>query len=187
MMRDYKVILVGNSGSGKTTAIRSVSEIKAISTDVQATDHLIIGKETTTVGFDYGELTIPGEQYRMRLYGTPGQERFAFMRDILKCGSVGILLLVDNHCPEPLTEARNWLHTLKSGSLANKNVVIMLGIVKCDLSPFPDIKQYQQLLSEEGECFPVATLDARNPESVLLLLKVLFYRLKHARNEEVYS
>ncbi len=38
-------------------------------------------KETTTVGFDYGELTIPG-QNRMRLYGTPGQERFTFMRDI---------------------------------------------------------------------------------------------------------
>lgn len=185
-MRDYKVILMGRSGSGKTTAIRSVSEIDVISTDVQATDRVITEKEMTTVGFDYGELTIPGEQHRMRLYGVPGQERFTFMRDILKRGSAGILLLVDNHRPDPLAETRSWIQELKLNPQTNDSVV-MLGIVKCDLSPLPDIEQYQQLLGEEGLSFPVSMLDARNPESVLLLLKVLFYRLKRARNEEVYS
>jgi signal recognition particle receptor subunit beta len=40
MMKDYKVILVGRSGSGKTTAIRSVSEINVVSTDVLASDRV---------------------------------------------------------------------------------------------------------------------------------------------------
>ncbi|EPR2967475.1 GTP-binding protein [Raoultella ornithinolytica] len=114
MMKDYKVILVGRSGSGKTTAIRSVSEINVVSTDVLASDRVDSEKETTTVGFDYGELTIPGGQNRMRLYGTPGQERFTFMRDILERGSVGILLLADNHRPDPLAETRSWLRALKT-------------------------------------------------------------------------
>ncbi|WP_404698467.1 hypothetical protein [Raoultella planticola] len=57
MMKDYKVILVGRSGSGKTTAIRSVSEINVVSTDVRASDRVVAEKETTTVGFDYGELS----------------------------------------------------------------------------------------------------------------------------------
>lgn len=185
-MKDYKVILVGRSGAGKTTAIRSVSEITTVSTDVRASDRLFSDKETTTVGFDYGELTIPGGQNRMRLYGTPGQERFMFMRNILERGSVGILLLVDNHRPAPLEETRHWLRALKTGAQAN-NAIVLLGIVKRDLSPLPDVKQYQQLLREEGLPFPVATLDARNPESVLLLLKVLFCQLERARNKEVYS
>lgn len=92
-------------------------------------------KETTTVGFDYGELTIPGGQNRMRLYGTPGQERFTFMRDILERGSAGILLLADNHRPDPLAETRSWLQALKSGPLPG-NAIVLLGIVKCDLSPY---------------------------------------------------
>ncbi|MGN2425300.1 MULTISPECIES: GTP-binding protein [Klebsiella/Raoultella group] len=186
MMKDYKVILVGRSGSGKTTAIRSVSEINVVSTDVLASDRGDAEKDTTTVGFDYGELTIPGGQNRMRLYGTPGQERFTFMRDILERGSVGILLLADNHRPDPLAETRSWLRALKTGPLAG-NAIVLLGIVKCDLSPLPDLEQYQRLLREEGLTLPVATLDARSPERVLFLLKVLFCQLERARNEEVYS
>lgn len=185
-MKDYKVILVGRSGAGKTTAIRSVSEISVVSTDVQASDRVLNAKETTTVGFDYGELTIPGGKNRMRLYGAPGQERFTFMRNILELGSVGILLLADNHRPTPLDETRDWLRALKS-SVQTKNAVVLLGIVKSDLSPLPDVEQYQRLLREEELSCPVTTLDARNPESVLLLLKVLFCQLERARNEEVYS
>lgn len=185
-MKDYKVILVGRSGSGETTAIRSVSEINVVSTDVLASDRGDAEKDTTTVGFDYGELTIPGGQNRMRLYGTPGQERFTFMRDILERGSVGILLLADNHRPDPLAETRSWLRALKTGPLAG-NAIVLLGIVKCDLSPLPDLEQYQRLLREEGLTLPVATLDARSPERVLFLLKVLFCQLERARNEEVYS
>lgn len=184
MIKDYKVILVGRSGSGKTTAIRSVSEISVVSTDVRASDRCATDKETTTVGFDYGELTVPGGQNRMRLYGAPGQERFTFMREILERGSVGLLLMVDNHRPDPLEETRSWLRALKSGPIVGK-AIVLLGIVKCDLSPLPDVEQYKKLLREEGLFFPVAILDARRPESVLLLLKALFYQLERARDKEV--
>lgn len=108
------------------------------------------------------------------------------MRDILERGSVGILLLADNHRPDPLAETRSWLRALKTGPLAG-NAIVLLGIVKCDLSPLPDLEQYQRLLREEGLTLPVATLDARSPERVLFLLKVLFCQLERARNEEVYS
>lgn len=183
-MQDYKVILVGRSGSGKTTAIASVSEIPPVSTDVMTTDRLRTGKESTTVGFDYGEVTIPGGKNRMRLYGAPGQPRFAFMWDILERGSLGVLLLADNHRPEPLEETRLYLRAFKS-KLMDGSAIALLGIVKSDLSPFPGVDEYRQLLREEGLSLPVATLDARRQDSVLLLLKVLFRQLERARTEEV--
>lgn len=183
-MKDYKVILVGRSGSGKTTAISSVSEIKTISTEVATTDQTMGSKATTTVGFDYGEVRIPGGDNRVRLYGAPGQERFSFMWDILGQGTLGILLLADNHRPDPLEETRLYLRAFKS-KLMDGRVIALLGIVKSDLSPYPGVEQYQALLREEGLSLPVATLDARLQDSVLLMLKVLFRNLERARTEEV--
>lgn len=185
-MQDYKVILIGRSGSGKTTAITSVSEVPTISTEVATTDGQQTGKASTTVAFDYGEVTIPGGDVRMRLYGAPGQSRFSFMWDILERNSVGILLLVDNHRPESLEETRQYLQTFKP-KLLKHGAIALLGVVKSDLSPLPDVDQYRQLLQEEGLSFPVATLDARRRDSVLLLLKVLFLQLQRARNEEVLN
>lgn len=185
-MRDYKVILIGRSGSGKTTAINSVSDIPTISTEVAISGVHYGGKVGTTVAFDYGEVMIPGGDVRMRLYGAPGQSRFSFMWDILHCNSTGILLLVDNHRPGALEETREYLRAFKS-KLQKQGTVVLLGIVKNDLSSLPDIGQYQQLLYEEGLAFPAAVVDARRKDSVLLLLKVLYCQLKRVRNEGVLN
>jgi hypothetical protein len=183
-MQDYKVIFIGRSGVGKTTAINSVSEISPVSTEVLATDSSCPGKEKTTVAFDYGEVTIPGGINRMRLYGAPGQQRFSFMWDILDRSSTGFILLVDNTLPDALDDTRAYLKAHKD-KLTGSHAVALVGIVKYDLSPSPDIECYRQLLWDEGFTFEAAVLDARCADSVLLLLKILFRRLERQRNNEV--
>lgn len=178
------MILGGRSGTGKTTAINSVSEILPISTEVAISEVLDASKISTTVAFDYGEVTIPGENVRMRLYGAPGQSRFSFMWDILLCNSDALLLLVDNHRPKPLEETREYLRTF-GAKLHKQGMVVFFAIVKSDLSPFPDIRQYQNLIFEEGFSFPVAVIDARRKDSILLLLKLMYRQLDRAKNNKV--
>ena len=80
-MSELKILISGTTGAGKTTAIRAVSEIAPVSTDVRNTD-AAVDKALTTAGMDYGELTLDNGE-KLYLYGTPVQERFDFMWNIL--------------------------------------------------------------------------------------------------------
>lgn len=192
-MKDYKVMFIGCSGSGKTSAILSVSEIEPILTDVINTDRGNYPKDVTTVGLDYGEVTLPGQRNgKMRLYGTPGQPRFSFMWDILGRGTIGIILLADNSRSDPIAETRCYLSAFKE-KLRDRAGVGILGIVKADIHPYPDKEAYQRLLREMEIEIPVVTVDARDRGSVLLMLKILSRHLQknisqgdiEAKNDEL--
>jgi signal recognition particle receptor subunit beta len=78
-MSPLKLVVSGPVGAGKTTFISSLSEIPVVETDELASED--IGKERTTVALDFGLLTLDGVP--IHLFGTPGQERFDFVWDIL--------------------------------------------------------------------------------------------------------
>ena len=48
---------------------------------------------TTTVALDYGRIQVNG--INVHLFGTPGQERFEFAREVIAKGMDGAILLVD--------------------------------------------------------------------------------------------
>jgi len=81
-MEIFKIAVTGNVGAGKTTFIRTISEIEVVDTDRRATDETGDLKANTTVAFDFGRITLNPEQL-LYLYGTPGQSRFDFMWDIV--------------------------------------------------------------------------------------------------------
>ena len=97
-----KIVIAGGFGVGKTTLVRSLSEIPPLLTeesmttasigvdDVRAVPH----KTTTTVAMDFGRISVDG-QLVLYLFGTPGQDRFWFMWDELARGAVGAVVLVD--------------------------------------------------------------------------------------------
>src|SRR5690606_34369042 len=101
------LLLVGSPGSGKTTAIRTVSTGKVHSTEVEATDNVASRKRQTTIALDYGECDVDG--YRLRLYGTPGQLRFAHMIRQRLAASDALLVLADATSPEPFEDVRRYL------------------------------------------------------------------------------
>jgi uncharacterized protein len=94
-MAQHKIIFAGPVGAGKTTAIGSISDVPIVTTDEAASDMTADRKPNTTVAMDYGLMKLDGAD-RVHLYGTPGQERFDFMWDILTEGGLGLVLLLDN-------------------------------------------------------------------------------------------
>lgn len=97
-----KIVVVGGFGVGKTTMVRSVSEIRPLSTEETMTqagldidqNSGVAGKTTTTVAFDFGRISL-NEQMVLYLFGAPGQERFWFLWDRLFSGTLGAVVLVD--------------------------------------------------------------------------------------------
>ncbi|KES07459.1 ATP-binding protein [Streptomyces toyocaensis] len=97
-----KIVVVGGFGAGKTTMVRSVSEIRPLNTEEtmtqagEAVDDIsgVRGKTATTVAFDFGRITLDAHNV-LYLFGAPGQERFWFLWDRLFSGTLGAVVLVD--------------------------------------------------------------------------------------------
>src|ERR1043165_7495600 len=54
----------------------------------------VSGKNTTTVALDFGRITLD-DALLLYLFGTPGQDRFAFLWDDLVDGALGAIVLLD--------------------------------------------------------------------------------------------
>jgi len=97
-----KIVVVGGFGVGKTTLVRSVSEIRPLSTEetmTRAGEHIddiseVREKKATTVAFDFGRITLDTRNV-LYLFGAPGQERFSLLWDRLFAGTLGAVVLVD--------------------------------------------------------------------------------------------
>src|ERR1700751_6487443 len=99
-----KIVVTGPFAAGKTTLIRTISEITVLSTEKDITDETRSRKSETTVAMDFGRITIDRDLV-LYLFGTPGQDRFDFMWEILGEGMLGYVVLVDASRPESLDEA----------------------------------------------------------------------------------
>ncbi|WP_239116130.1 ATP/GTP-binding protein [Streptomyces sp. SID8499] len=97
-----KIVIVGGFGVGKTTLVRSVSEIRPLSTEETMTQagesvddvSAVRAKSATTVAFDFGRITLDARNV-LYVFGAPGQERFWFLWDRLFSGALGAVVLVD--------------------------------------------------------------------------------------------
>lgn len=87
--KKLKIVVFGAFGAGKTTLIRTLDpESKHIEANCAG--------GTTTVALDFGRIERDG--CHIHLFGTPGQERFEFAREIIAAGMDGAILLIDATC-----------------------------------------------------------------------------------------
>ncbi|WP_341325537.1 ATP/GTP-binding protein [Methylotuvimicrobium sp. KM2] len=172
-MSQYKIIFTGPVGAGKTTAIQSISDIAPVKTDAAASDMTKSRKAATTVAMDYGVMNLAGGE-KLHLYGTPGQERFDFMWDILTSGGIGLILLLDNTRTDPFQDMRFFLEAFSDFI---KKTQVAIGVTQMDLSSRPVINDYHKKLKEMDKNIPVFTVDARVKNDVSLLIQALLYSL----------
>lgn len=164
-----KIVVTGPFAAGKTTLIRTISEITVLSTEKDITDETRSRKAETTVAMDFGRITIDRDLV-LYLFGTPGQDRFDFMWEILGEGMLGYILLVDADRPDSLDEAVGILEAFRR--MARVPFVVALNR-SAGMTP-ADEAQVRSVL-ELGHDVPVVPCDATDRESVKAVLLALLY------------
>jgi len=168
-----KIIFTGPVGVGKTTAINAVSDISTASTEAKTSDEVSKFKASTTVAMDYGVLNLDGGE-KLHLYGTPGQDRFNFMWDILVQGGIGLILLLDASRNDPLEDLESYVNAFRD-FISSTNIVV--GVTRYDPLGKPKLHSVRTRLDEMGFKCPVFTVDGRHKEDVKTLLTSLLIDL----------
>ncbi len=164
-----KIVVTGPFSAGKTTLIRTISEITVLSTEKDISDHTRSRKAETTVAMDFGRITIDRDLV-LYLFGTPGQDRFDFMWEILGEGMLGYILLVDSSREDSLEEAVGILAAFRK--MARVPFVVALNRA-AGIDPSDEEKVRSVL--ELAEDVPVVPCDATDRESVKSVLLALLY------------
>ena len=172
-MINRKIIFTGPVGAGKTTAISSISDIKPITTDEYASDMTKSRKPQTTVAMDYGLIRLSDNE-RVHLYGTPGQERFDFMWDILTKGGIGLVLMLDNTRKDPFQDMRFYTNAFRDFIEKQQMVV---GVTRMDLLRKPGLAEYRQCVESLSLQAPIFEVDARSHKDVTMLIQALLFSL----------
>lgn len=181
MSANLKIVFAGSMGAGKTTAIRAISEVEPIQTEVDNTDLAEFDKAETTVALDYGEVTL-GAGQKLGLYGTPGQMRFDFMWQIVASGAIGVVVLIDNARPDPLADMERFAAAF-SGLAQVGAVVVAVG--RMETHPKPTLEDYSERLEALQLILPVMPADVRRRIDVLEVLSVLFQQLELTEDTNV--
>ena len=164
-----KIVVTGPFAAGKTTLIRTISEITVLSTEKDITDDTQSQKAETTVAMDFGRITIDHDLV-LYLFGTPGQDRFDFMWEILGEGMLGYVLLVDADRPESLAEAVGILTAFQRMA----KVPFVVGLNRSDGAD-PGAEDHVREVLGLHPSVPVVPCDATDRQSVKNVLLALLY------------
>jgi hypothetical protein len=172
-MEIVKIVVCGPFASGKTEIIKNISEIDVVSTEAKITSREeSLVKGNTTVAMDFGKLTID-EELVLHLYGTPGQERFNFMWDILSTGMLGFIVMIDSTDPSTFKFGKRVIDFFNA--LGNVPFVVVAN--KQDLPDAwePDDIKFILNINENTPVIPCIAKDVESSKTVFieLLTKIL--------------
>ena len=99
-----KVLVTGPYNAGKSSFVHSAST-RAVSVD----------RLGTTIALDHGHVDYAG--FSVDLFGTPGQERFDPILELLGGEALGVIVVVDSTDPETFPRAKEMLEKSKASGL----------------------------------------------------------------------
>ena len=146
-----KIVIFGAYNAGKSTFIQSVDP-QARHVEAHTTNG------DTTVALDYGRTVI--HALDVFLFGTPGQDRFEFVRQIISRGMDAAILMVDCSAgPDDFTR-----HLFEA--LTSQKIPLAVMLNKCDLSSacpatacaaFRNAKIFEICAHDPGRTMPALT------------------------------
>jgi len=165
-MSDFrKLAFVGNVGTGKSTIVRTLSEIEVIDTDKVST--VEIGKELTTIGIDYGRIAL-GENMALGLYGVPGQKRFSMLWDHVNRSLWGLAFLVkysEDSDFDSLLEVIDHFQPVANG------IPFVVAVSHADQADHDSLESFctvfQELLTNRGLPAAVVAVDCTSRDSAM--------------------
>ena len=172
IIQQYKIVFGGTMGSGKSSAIKALSEIDVLSTEALNTDLESHEKMLTTVGIDYGEITLD-DGVKVGLYGTPGQERFDFIWAVICKGAIGTIVMIDHTAENPLIDLDQYVQAFQP---FGNNIVI--AVTHIDRKPERTLSIYRDWLKARELNYPLFFVDARQQDDVLLLVETLIANIE---------
>ena len=170
----YKIIVAGPVGAGKTTAINSLTDDNAFITDAAVSDEVTKKrKANTTVGMDFGVVRLNDNDVA-HVYGTPGQQRFNFMWEILSEGAHGLILLFDNTRNYPFRDLKYFAESF-ADLIASRTLIV--GVTRSDVFDEIPLEAYQQWLKELNLNADVRFVDAREKRDIEQLVHLLIEQI----------
>ncbi len=104
-----KILVTGPYNAGKS------SFVKAISKESVSVDRMALEKFPTTIAMDIGHVDHKG--FIADVFGTPGQERFDLMLDVLAKEAVGAFIMVDSSTPQTFARAKEMINKTQAEAI----------------------------------------------------------------------
>ena len=171
MSFSFKVVLVGDSGVGKTSIIN-----RFVSSEFNP-------RIETTVGLDIAShiMLVDGNVVRFQLWDTAGQERFQSLNQNFFSGCDGVLLCFDVSKPESLASATgSWLDGCKN-AIDPKIPVFLIGC-KTDAPHDPQIHKTANTF--QVPYFQISSKLNENIDKVFYRLGMNIIKIKKSSNKQ---
>jgi small GTP-binding protein len=129
----FKLLLIGDSGVGKTCVLFRFAEDAFNSTFI------------STIGIDFKIRTIEmdGKKIKLQIWDTAGQERFRTITTAYYRGAMGIMLVYDITNEKSFDNIKNWIRNIEEHATSDVEKMVLGN--KCDMN------DRRQVSKERGE------------------------------------
>lgn len=166
-IESYKIILIGDSGVGKTSIINRFSNNTFNETHIA----------TIGVDFRYKNIDIDGTPIRLQVWDTAGQERFQAISRNFYRGAQGVIIVYAVNDAYSFQNTRKWLTEIETSSLNGDGTA-----AAADNSAQPIVKY---LVGNKSDLMKTRCIDERRGRAEAETYQVKFFETSAMNSQNI--